>query len=148
MVRGVSFRGSFVSFFIILSFFSSSLPFQIGLPLFVPFVSFAVFPSTWPSWIFFLGLWSSSCVLCALDPKFKLYAFWCQCTHQGEDWETKWSVPWFNCDESLTNHGLNLKPGYFSCFTLLFMWRITFACLVVCRWQVRHDGQWWGSWQE
>jgi hypothetical protein len=43
-------------FLIILSFFSSSLPFQIGLPLFVSFVSFVVFPSsTWPSWIFFLA---------------------------------------------------------------------------------------------
>jgi hypothetical protein len=26
-------------------------------------------------------------------------------------WETKWSVPWFDCDESLTRRGLNLNPG-------------------------------------
>jgi hypothetical protein len=27
------------------------------------------------------------------------------------------SVPWFDCDESLTYCGLNLNLGYFSCFT-------------------------------
>jgi hypothetical protein len=29
-----------------------------------------------------------------------------------------------------------------------FMWRIVFACLIVCRWEVRHGGQRWWSWQE
>jgi hypothetical protein len=29
-----------------------------------------------------------------------------------------------------------------------FMWRNVFACLVMCRWQVWHSGQWWGSRQE
>jgi hypothetical protein len=33
-------------------------------------------------------------------------------------WETKWSVPWFDCDESLTLLGLNLNPGQF-CFVFL-----------------------------
>jgi hypothetical protein len=28
-----------------------------------------------------------------------------------------WSVPWFDCDESLTCHGLNSNLGYFGCFT-------------------------------
>jgi hypothetical protein len=37
-----------------------------------------------------------------LDSRFKLCAFCCQWTHQGEDCETKWSVLWFDCDESLT----------------------------------------------
>jgi hypothetical protein len=38
------------------------------------------------------------------------------------------------CVESLTCHGLNLNLRYFICFTfyLCIMWRITFACLVVC----------------
>jgi hypothetical protein len=58
-------------------------------------------------------------------------------------WETKWSVPWFDCDESLTWWGLNLNPGHFGYFTfiLCFVWRITFACLVVCRWQVRPSAE-------
>jgi hypothetical protein len=28
-----------------------------------------------------------------------------------------WSVPWFDCDESLTCHGLNSNLRYFGCFT-------------------------------
>jgi hypothetical protein len=53
--------------------------------------------------------------------------------------ETKWSVPWFNCDESLTWRGLILNPRQFRFVFLLslFVWRIAFACLMVCRWQVR-----------
>jgi hypothetical protein len=45
-------------------------------------------------------------------------------------------------DESLTYRGLNLNPGHFGGSTTipLFMWRIAFACLVVCRWQVQHGG--------
>jgi hypothetical protein len=31
---------------------------------------------------------------------------------------------------------------------LCFIWRIVFACLVVCRWQVQHGMQRQGSWQE
>jgi hypothetical protein len=50
-----------------------------------------------------------------LDSRFKLYTFCCQCTHQGGDWEIRWLVPWFDCDESLTCHGLKLNPGSFSC---------------------------------
>jgi hypothetical protein len=33
-------------------------------------------------------------------------------------------------------------------FYLCFIWRIAFACLVVRRWQVRHDVQRLGQWQE
>jgi hypothetical protein len=49
----------------------------------------------------------------------------------------------FICDESLIRRGLNLNSGHFrgSVILPLFIWRITFTCLVVCRWQVRHDGQ-------
>jgi hypothetical protein len=41
------------------------------------------------------------------------------------------------CDESLTCRGLNLNSWHFGSFTFIpcFMWRIVFACLVVCRWQ-------------
>jgi hypothetical protein len=36
-------------------------------------------------------------------------------------WETKWSVPWFDCDESLTCHGLNSNLGHFGSFTFIFV---------------------------
>jgi hypothetical protein len=58
---------------------------------------------------------------CVLDSKFKLCAFYCQWTHQGGDRETNWSVPWFDCDESLTCHGLNSNPGHFSGFILILV---------------------------
>jgi hypothetical protein len=49
-------------------------------------------------------------------------------------WETKWSVPWFDCHESLTCHGLNSSLGHFRGSTTIYLvWRIVFACLVVCR---------------
>jgi hypothetical protein len=84
-----------------------------------------------------------------LYSKFKLCDFCCQYTHQGGYWETKWSVPWFECDESLTWHGLNSNPGHFCGSTTIYLvWRITFACFVVCRWQVWHGGQRWGSRQK
>jgi hypothetical protein len=35
--------------------------------------------------------------------------------------EIKWSVPWFDCVESLTYRGLNSNPRYFGCFTLLYV---------------------------
>jgi hypothetical protein len=69
-----------------------------------------------------------------LDSKFKLSVFCCQCTHQGEDCEIKWLVLWFDCDELLICHSLNLNPGHFcSSTTIYLMWRIVFACLVMCR---------------
>jgi hypothetical protein len=85
-----------------------------------------------------------------LDSNFKLYAFCCQWTHQGRNFETKWLVPWFDCDGSLTWRGLTSNPRHFGGSTtfILFMWRIAFAYLVVCRWQVRHSWQWWGLWQD
>jgi hypothetical protein len=41
----------------------------------------------------------------------------------------------FICDESLTRRGLNLNLGHFrgSAILPLFVWRIMFVCLVVCR---------------
>jgi hypothetical protein len=46
------------------------------------------------------------------------------------------------CDEPLTCRGLNSNS-----FTLIpcFVWRIVFACLIVCRWEVWHGGQQRGS---
>jgi hypothetical protein len=68
-----------------------------------------------------------------LDSKFKLCAFYCQLTHQGGDWETKWSVSWFDCDESLTWWGLNSNLGYFGSFTFIFV-PCEESCLLVSWW--------------
>jgi hypothetical protein len=61
----------------------------------------------------FVGFWSSSCASWGSwiqTSNFKLCAFCCQWTRQGGDRETKWLVPWFVCDESLTWQGLNSNP--------------------------------------
>jgi hypothetical protein len=81
---------------------------------------------------FSLAFGSSSCASCVLDLKFKLCAFCVQCTHQGGDWETKWSVPCSDCDERLTCRGLNLNLGYFSFFTPICS--CGESCLLVSWW--------------
>jgi hypothetical protein len=42
------------------------------------------------------------------------------------------------CDESLTCQGLNSNLRHSDGSTILscFVWRIAFACLMVCKWQV------------
>jgi hypothetical protein len=44
--------------------------------------------------------------------------------------ETKWSVPWFDCDESLTCQSLNSNPRHFGSFTFI---SVSFgeSCLLV-----------------
>jgi hypothetical protein len=100
-----SFRGSliqegfwvwaFLNHFV--SILSFSLLFFFGVPLFVPFVDLTVFSfSRWLPWAF-LGFFGLLVVLYGvLDSNFKLCDFCYQWTHQGGDWETKWSVPWFD----------------------------------------------------
>jgi hypothetical protein len=44
--------------------------------------------------------------------------------------ETKWSVSWFDCDESLTWRGLNSNPGHFGSFTFIFV-LFRESCLLV-----------------
>jgi hypothetical protein len=41
----------------------------------------------------------------------------------------------FICDESLTRRGLNSNLGHFRGYAILplFVWRIVFTCLMVCR---------------
>jgi hypothetical protein len=63
------------------------------------------------SWLF----GSSSCASWGLGFELQTLCFCCQWTHQGGDSETKWSVPWFDYDESLTWQGLNSNPRQF-CF--------------------------------
>jgi hypothetical protein len=45
-------------------------------------------------------------------------------------WETKWSIPWFDCDESLTCRGLNSNLKHFCCFTFIFVF-VAESCLLV-----------------
>jgi hypothetical protein len=65
-----------------------------------------------------------------LDSNFKHYAFCCHWTHQVGDSHTKWSVPWFDCDESLTYRGLNSNPRDFGGFTFIFV-SFDESCLLV-----------------
>jgi hypothetical protein len=119
------FRGSLFQRGVFVSFFSSD--FELFLALHCHFglvcrfscllLALRVFLLLDDILEFFLALWSSSCASCVLDLKFKIYAFCCQCTHQGGDWEIKWSISWFDYDESLIYRGLNSNAGYFGCFT-------------------------------
>jgi hypothetical protein len=70
-----------------------------------------------------------------LDSNFKLCVFCCQWTHKGENEKSSDQYLIFICDESLTRRGLNLNLGHFrgSAILPLFVWRIMFVCLVVCR---------------
>jgi hypothetical protein len=63
---------------------------------------------------------SSSCASWGLGFELQTLCFCCQWTHQGGDSETKWSVPRFDCDESLTWRGLNSNPGQF-CFVFFYL---------------------------
>jgi hypothetical protein len=40
-----------------------------------------------------------------------------------------WSIPRFDCDESLTYHGLNSNPGDFGGFTFIFVHVENRVCL-------------------
>jgi hypothetical protein len=102
---------------LILSF---SLLFLWFCRFFMPLIGFAASPSSrWSSSVFFWFLDLLAVLHVSWNRNSKLCVFCCQCTHQGGDWETKWLVPWFDCDESLTCHDLNLNPEYFICFTLI-----------------------------
>jgi hypothetical protein len=139
--------GEFWVFFLFWVFLGSSLPFCLVCRLLFVLWLFLLVDDLLEIFLAFL---SSSCASWILDSNFKFCAFYYRWTHQGGDWETKWSVPWFDCDESLTCRALNLNPRQFQWVLpyLCFIWRTAFACLVVCRWQVRYGGQRRGSWQE
>jgi hypothetical protein len=91
---------------LVLSFsYSSELFFAIllGFAIFYAFYwlyGFSFFQMIFLSFLLAFGL--LAVLYGVLDLNFKLYVFCCQWTHQGGDSETKWSVPWFDCDESLT----------------------------------------------
>jgi hypothetical protein len=72
------------------------------------------------SWLF----GSSSCASWGLGFELQTFFFCCQWTHQGGDRETKWSVPWFDCDGSLTWRGLNSNPRQFRFVFLLSLFHL------------------------
>jgi hypothetical protein len=61
------------------------LSFSLILPLFVPFVDFAVFPLLDGPLELFLAFGLLAVFHCVLDSKFKFCAFCYQWTHQGRD---------------------------------------------------------------
>jgi hypothetical protein len=102
------------------AFLSSSLSFCLALPLFVPFVGFCCFPSPrWPFWAF-LGF---SCFMRSWIQTSN-FVFLLSMDSSREDWETKWSVSWFDCDESLTWRGLNSNSGQFHFVFLLSLFHL------------------------
>jgi hypothetical protein len=125
--RGSWFQVEFWVFFYFELFFVLFL----DLPLFVPFIGLVIFPSSrWHFWAFLGFVGPLAVHHGVLDSNFKLCAFCCQWTHQGGDWEIKWSVSWFDCDESLTCRGLNLNLGCFGSFTFTFV-SFKESCLLV-----------------
>jgi hypothetical protein len=125
-VRGSWFQGEcwFWAFILILSFSCSS---ELFLTLLCHFawlchfscllLAFAVLLLDDLLELFWL-FGSSSCASWGIGFELQTLCFYCQWTHQGGDWETKWSVPWFDCDESLTWRCLNSNPRQF-CFIFL-----------------------------
>jgi hypothetical protein len=67
---------------------------------------------------------SSSCASWGFGFELQTLCFCCQWIHQGANCETKLSVSWFDCDESLTWRGLNLNPGQFCLFFLLSLFHL------------------------
>jgi hypothetical protein len=153
-VRGSLIQGeflSFVSFLCFWAFLSSSLPFWLGLPLFLLFVGFTVFSSSrWHSYDF-LGIWSSSCASWGIG--FKIQTLWFLLSMDSSRGKMKNQVidilVWYvinhwHADVWIRIWDISMVLPYYLCF----VWRIAVACLMVCRWQVQHDGHRWWSRQE
>jgi hypothetical protein len=121
-VRGSWFSGSVdFEFFLLLSWFCHFSCLLLVLLLFLLLDNLLEL---------FVSFWSSNCASWGFRFEIQTLCFSCQWTHQEGDWETKWSVPWFDCDESLTCRGLNLNPRHFVSFTFI---SVSFAesCLLV-----------------
>jgi hypothetical protein len=101
----LSFSCSFELFFALLCHFAWLYRFSYLL------LAFTVFLLLDDLLELFLALGSSNCASWDLGFELQTLCFCCQWTHQGGDREIKWSVPWFDCDESLTWRGLNSNPG-------------------------------------
>jgi hypothetical protein len=139
------------AFLLFWAILSSSLPFCLSLPLFMPFVGFCGFPSSrWPSWTF-LGFLSLLAVLHGvLDSNFKLCAFVVNGLIKEEiEKPSGQFLGLIVMSHWLGDVWIRIRDSFvLFFFCLCFIWRIMFACLVVCRWQVWHGVQRWGPWQE
>jgi hypothetical protein len=108
-----------------------------------------VFSSRWHSWAFF-SFWPSSCASWGLV--FELQIVCLLLSMDSSRGRLRNQVisylVWLWWVIDLTR--FEFESGTFRLFYIYpcFIWRITFACLTVCMWQVQHGGQWWGSWQE
>jgi hypothetical protein len=83
-----------------------------------------------------IGFWYSSCASLGLGFKLQTLCFLLSMdSSRGEIEKPNDQDLDLICDESLTCRDLNLNLGHFDRFTfiLLFVWRVAFACLVVCR---------------
>jgi hypothetical protein len=116
------------------AFLSSSLPFAwfAVFHAFCWLCGFSFFWMTLLSFFFAFGLLVA--LYGVLDSNFKFCAFCCQCTHQGGRLRNQMISSLVGLWWVIDKQGLNSNPGHFRGSTLLplFMWRITFACLVVC----------------
>jgi hypothetical protein len=147
----LSFCVEFELFLLFWAFPTSSLPFCLALPLFLPCIGFCGFPSSrWSSWAFFKFLGLLAVLHGVLDLNFKLCAFVVNGLIKGEI--EKPSGPFL--DLIVMSHWLGdvwiqiWDSFVLSLFYLCFIRRIVFAYLVVCRWHVWHDVQQQRSWQE
>jgi hypothetical protein len=141
----------FKLFLLFWAFLCSSLPFCLALPLFVSFVGFCSFSSSrWPSWAFlsFLGL--LAVLHRVLDSNFKLCAFVVNGLIKGEiEKPSDMFLGLIVMSHWLGEVWIWIRDSFgLFFFYLWFIWRITFACLMVCRCQVRHGMQQQGPWQE
>jgi hypothetical protein len=68
-----------------------------------------------------LSFWSSNCALWSFGLELQTLRFLLSMDSSRGDWETKWSVPWFDCDGSLTWRGWNSNSGQFGYFTFIFI---------------------------
>jgi hypothetical protein len=151
MLERVDFRVSvdfellpwFELFLLFWAFPGSSLPFYLALPLFEQFAGFCGFPSSrWHSWAF-LGFLGLLLVLHGvLDLNFKLCAFVVNGLIKGEI--EKSSGPFLGLivmSHWLGEVWIQIRDSFILfLFYLCFVRRIVSACLVVCRWHVRHGG--------
>jgi hypothetical protein len=77
----LSFCFGFEPFLLFWAFLSSSLPFCLALPLFMPLLAFAAFLLTDDLFELFVGFWSSNCASWGLRFEHQTLCFYCQRTH-------------------------------------------------------------------
>jgi hypothetical protein len=127
------------------------------LAILLDFAAFLVFcwllrfsSSRWPSWDFLDFLGFLAVLHGVLDSNFKLCAFVVNGLIKEEiEKPSGQFLGLIVRSHWLGEVWIRIWDSFvLSFFYLCFIWRITFACLVVCRWQVQYDVQRWGPWQE